>query len=173
MRALLQGTRDHLRQQLGLDDRTCEVTFNGQPPPWAGEEWWSVYQRAWRGNHGDYDLDEYYDLEVCYTRRLNGIVPWDRAGVQLLLKYPDGIYARVESARVKLHLNYDLMALANDLIEDPANKFVEPYKVSGIGPPTPQRASWFHAKAGSKDAGISMTISLSPARRVQTISSMT
>lgn len=177
MRALLQATRDHLRSMLGLEQTTCEVMFSGQPPPWAGEEFWAVHQRSWIGDHGDQDIDEKYGVDVTYSRRLNGIVPWDRAGVELLLKTPGGIYHRVEDGRVKLHKNYDLMNLANSLIDAVAegrtNGFEEPYLLATVSNPQPQRATWFHGKPGSKEAGISMVISLNPARRLQELPDMT
>lgn len=175
MGALLQGTRDHLRSTLGLDQDTCEVMFSGKPPPWAGEEFFAVHQRSWMGDHGDYDIDEKYGVDVTYTRRLNGIVPWDRAGVELLLKKPGGVYQRVEAARTKLHKNYVLMNLANSLIdavaEGKTNGFEEPYLLASVSNPQPQNPSWFHGRGG-KDAGISMVISLNPARRLQRLEDM-
>lgn len=176
MRALLQATRDHLRGQLELDDRSCEVMFDGRPPPWCGEEFFSVHQRSWRGNHGDQDIDELYGLDVTYTRRLNGMVPWDRTGVALLLKTPDGVYERVEAARVKLHKSYTVMNAANllipALVAGDTNGFEEPYLLATLDTPRAEGPRWFRGK-GTKDCAIVMAIHLEPARRLQELTAMT
>jgi hypothetical protein len=170
MYALLRATRDHLRDQLALREGACEVMFSGKPPAIAGEEFWAVHQRSWRGQHGDGDLDELYGVDVTCTRRFSGFAPWDRQGLAILLETNGGLYRRVERARVSLHKSYVLMATANALIEGfgvTVNGFEEPYLLASVGNPEPKGANWFHGKGGKGDAGIAMTISLAPARRLQ------
>lgn len=173
MRALLNGLRIHLKDKLSLGDESVAVMFSGQPPAWAGESFWSIWQRGWTARNGDYDLDEFFEANVTLTRRFNGYAPWDRQGVELLLEENNGMYARVERARVLIHQNHELRVLVNTFIPDPANKFVEPFQLASVGPPEPKGATWFHGRGAKGDAGIAMTIALAPMRRVQTIESMT
>lgn len=168
--SIVRAAVAHLRTQLSLDVYTCDETDDGKPTPSAGPVFYGVHPGEWR-NSADDSLDETYGVLVTITMRLD--VPWDRAGPELLGKATTGLAARCAALRVKVHSSYTLMDLANTLIADPANKFVEPLRFTDGGRRARRGGDWWIASGKEKYAGYSQTMTFGRARRVQLISEMT
>lgn len=171
--------RDRLRQLasaggLGYDATNCEVGFDGQPPPFAGEWFVMVHPGEWSGRDIE-GLEESIGCQVTVTVR-SAKVPRDRQGTNALTG-PTGqsLDARLEAIRALLHLDYGMVDLANATITASANGFVEPLRFRDGGKPEPKGPEWFHAdlEGGSPPVGLAQTLAFGGAVRIQTKESET
>lgn len=192
--ALLMGVRDHLRSNenggLGLKEYECEVMPDGEPPEDAGDIYVAIHPSQWtQQNQAGTALDELFGIQITLSARARQI-PGHRWGPDLLCKpregtWSGGVYARAEAIRAALHVNYtptltlasgliDVAALAN---QTTANGFDgEPLFFRGCSPPVKRRATWWGAVDAPPDegcpyAGLTLTLSFDPCRRVQDIAS--
>lgn len=170
--ALLLATRDHLRSELGLDATTCEVTADGRPFPFSGMVFYAVHLSSWRNDWCEGAFDEVFGVAVTITKR-TARVPQSKVGRAVLVKEQSGLLKLAAAVRLKVHLNYTLMGLANDAIGDgvDANGFREPLLFRSVSVPQAQNANWFAARGESSqktsDAGMSVTVQFDGARRLQ------
>lgn len=114
--ALTLATRDTLQQAFNLTADSCEVGFDGQPKPTAGQRYLAVFPGSWGGVSDDNDLSEDYGVNVTVSMRL-GTAPKDRWGIEVWAKAQVGLEAVCRQIAVKVHKNYDLMNLANQYIQ--------------------------------------------------------
>jgi hypothetical protein len=191
MAALLLGVCDHLKSDanggIQLPEKDCEVMPTGQPPPDAGDFFAAVHPGSWRNqNDAGTCLDELFAFSVTVSARCRK-VPLRRWGRDLLCREKSGtleggLYARAEAIRAALHGNYaptttrgrsiiDLQQSANDLEPEPI--------LMGQGAEPVMRApSWWWGTESPPDegfpyAGLSVTLTFMPVRRVQDIASQT
>lgn len=182
---LLQAVRDHLRETLNLNESECEMTFDGQPFPIAGEQFIAVWPGDWAGNQSeDADLTEVYGAMVTVTRRL-GYSPEDRWGPEVWAKANKGVEAVCRRVIVNLHgeqNNAAILNRANSLLPAPADGgtywgFSEKLVFRGGGRPEKKGASWFSARdkrtGRQANVGIAQTLAFFGAKRVQDERAMT
>lgn len=177
MRALLTAVRNRLRAAitdvppgLGYETRQCEVGWDGQPPPMAGQVFVAVHPGSIT-SQSDQAMDEYYDLTVTLSMRL-GQFPVDRWGERSLILSDTGLYARAEAIRALLHMNYPVQDAANAIIGAQDNGFVETIRYLGMGALREQGPDWWWAESEQQTeapVGLSVEIRLGKARRVQVV----
>jgi hypothetical protein len=160
--ALAMAARDILRTAMAWDANTCELMFDGQPPPMAGQLFAAVHPGDWRGQDIE-GLQEVFGFMVTVTRRAS-YAPVDRGAVELWAKASVGLEAICRNA-------------ANAYIGAGANGFVVPPRLRDGGKPQDRGPEWFWAEGEGKGklapAGISQTLTFGGAERYQTIESMT
>lgn len=193
--ALLIGVADHLTQggNFGLTRDDCEIMADGMPPEKSGPFFTAIHPASWRQtNDSGTALDEQFAFEITISARGRGL-PIRQWGRDLLCQQSrggtgGGLYARAEFIRAALHVKYQPLARANSLIDiaarfttteepgdPPANGFdPEPIFFSGGALPIKRRPDWWGgteepAEGGSPWAGLSLTISFQPVRRVQDV----
>lgn len=179
MRALLLATRARLRATvllggLAYENGQCEIGWDGQPPPMAGQVFVAVHPGAVRSDH-DLSLRETVALDLTLSMKTGGL-PVDRYGEQSVVLATTGIYARAEAIRALLHMNYTVLNDANAgqsySIGASDNGFVEPLKFLSMTPPQERGPEWFWGESefsGDAPAGLSITLSFGNAVRVQVI----
>lgn len=174
--------RDHLQNIFGVDRNSCDVGFDGQPKPVAGELYIAVYPGTWQGDHGAHDLDEYFGVNVTVSRRL-GAVPMDRWGSDILDKALDGLEAVCRQINQAIHKNYTLMQIANSVylgnVSAPPSPFAifsEVLSFNSAGNPELKGPDWFSAPDLASEfeqtwaySGVAQTLAYVRARRTQQI----
>ncbi|MFO0801483.1 MAG: hypothetical protein U0804_28795 [Gemmataceae bacterium] len=178
LRAMLQATRDAIRETLHLDKTGCQVTADGRPDPMCGQEFWAVHPGGASNTANNY-LDERCDLQVTLTVR-TGWAAQDRIGEEAILQAVDGLMAKAERVRSLLHQEYPVMDRANALIPGTAeycelrggtptvNGFVEPLRFQSMTYLGPKGLDWFWAEGVSDDTtGLAVQLSFTAARRLQ------
>jgi len=182
-RALALAVRNYLRTQVPLKDEECEIMFDGQPPPMAGQRFASVWHAEWQAEDVE-AIDEYFGLNVTVSVR-TAYAPMDR-GVFPLLADQQGLDLDhlVRKIMTAIHLDAPgnpagdaILNAANVIINaEPtgaANGFIEPLRFRGGSAIEPKGSEWFGAEPDSGVVGIAQTIHFGGARRVQNIESMT
>jgi hypothetical protein len=170
--ALLIATRNWVRDNLDLDESTCDVMPGPEPPAACGERFFSIYGRAWRP--GDFDLnrgiDEYYDIAIAVTFRSTW-APKDKHAENIFLAQSEGLEEALREL-LPIHQNIELMTAANNRIIG-SNKIIEPLRWKGSDAmPTPVGPAWFSSRGESQDAGYVMEITFGDARRKQTLANL-
>lgn len=192
VRALLLGLRDHLCSptpfstlptatvDTGLGFKRgseCEVMPDGQPAPMSGEFFVAIWEATWNGNSTEC-LDENIGVRITVTKRLPR-VPFDRIGPEIMAKATVGLLSLAEAIRASVHLNYvGVMARVNAYIANEsrlvasngvgqANGFVEPLFFQDGSGTEKKSGAWFWADEQERLAGITKTLTMNPARRVQ------
>ena len=176
--ALCLAVKARLQSVLTWDDNTCDVMFDGQPKPMAGELFVAVWPGSWTTNDIE-GLDEYFGVNVTVTRKF-GYSPKDRGGTELWTKAVMGMEALLNRIKVALHHDVGgdaIMAAANAIINATSthNGFIEPLRFRNGGRPELKGPDWFEATPegeGWSIAGVAQTMMFDRARRVQTIESM-
>lgn len=156
MDALLWAVKARLQAALGLDDNSCDVTPDGQPPPFDGEWFFAVHAGGSRNASPQaHRVEEYFGLSVTVTRR-SSYAPSDRHGPEVIAKRKEGLLARARKAAAAVHGSYTVLNAANGLIDEDQGAaqdgFVEPLLLSGISRPGAQTAHWFWAEGGGGHA---------------------
>lgn len=172
----------HLTSAMTLSDNGTEIdsVMGGQPHPRAGNVFFGVHSGYWSGKFQmDACLDE--EMEVVITLSLRGThVPGDRWGGSLLDVDEDGLDFLTRLAIVRIHENWDVMNIANDLLQLQSNHylggavsiFAEPLHFAGCDEPTARDAGWWHGAPQTnsmKPEGVSQSIRFAGARRIQTM----
>ena len=189
--ALCQAVRDVIQAGLTIngsspDANTCEVGFDGQPKPSAGQVYIAVHMGGFNRLEGDYDLDEGHDVYVTVTYRL-GVAPKDRFGVEIWAKATSGLDALCRSIITLLHHNQNVRIYANHgksySIGDTGggpDGFYTPLRFASAGKPQYRDYSWFTAlppkdlkESDYEKCGVSQELRFGKANRCQTISGMT
>ena len=178
LRAMLQATRDAIRESLHLDKTGCQVTADGRPDPMCGQEFWAVHPGG-TSNRAINHLDESIDILVTLTQRI-GVYPQDRIGEEAVLHAVDGLMARAEAVRALVHMTYDLLHGANRLIPGTTeycethggtprvNGFVTPPMFQSMTYLGPKGREWFWAEGVADDTtGLAVQLSFTAARRLQ------
>lgn len=175
--ALLRAVRTRLQALFEVNQTGCDVMFDGQPPPVMGEQFIAIHPGNWTAKNGDYDLDEYYGVQVTITRRL-GAAPQDRGGTELWLKATEGIEAVARKIIVGdgttlngLHRNGDVLREANTALGTTVNTFFETLYFLDGGRPVLKLEDWFSAEEMGTgkyaNAGVAQTLTFGQARRLQ------
>lgn len=173
-RALLLAVRDYLRSSVNLADDECEVMFDGQPMPMAGERFVSVWPGDWSARDIE-GLDEEYGINITVTRRVT-YAPADRVVAPLTGTDAQALDQLLEAIRAKLHLDSQgdkVLNAANTIIGTGSNGFVEPLRFRHGSRPEPKGPDWFSADGESEVSGLAQTLTFGGARRLQTIESET
>jgi len=160
--------RDHLQSELGLTERVISVQEDGQPPPSAGDVYYTVHPMAWLPQTGDPAdvLDELYEIGVTVTQRTPQF-PRDRRMENAYLKALVGLEKRCRAVMLALHLNYDVIASANILME--GESLCELLRWRGTDArPTVVDGTWFFA-AEDAASGQYMEVRFGGARRIQRV----
>jgi hypothetical protein len=180
MFALLQATRDRLRQRLGLDKSTCRVMHSARPAITCGDTFFSVFGLSWSPGDPDLNrgLDEYYGVGVCLTCR-TAYIPSDDQAEEAYIKLGSSMEEMIRRAVIEIHQNISLMQAANSLLGSSLNKIIEPLRwQGGDAQPVEVGAQWFGAAyrpdtdQGEDFAGLTLTANFGQARRVQTFANM-
>jgi hypothetical protein len=177
--ALALATRDTIQTVTGLDANSCEVGFDGQPKPGAGQVYYAIHCPGWNGISGDFDLHESYQVAVTITLRM-GWAPQDRWGIEVWLAANTGLDALVRQVIVACHKNYKLINSANAgkdySIGVGSAGFVTPLWFLSAGAVQLKGAKWFSAedappKNGVQTAqsGVAQEIRFGKAERCQAI----
>jgi len=166
--AYADAVKQTIQTLFNVDDASCDVMFDGQPKPSAGQWFYAVHPGSWTAQGEDYDLDEKIDIQVTVTRRL-GDTPQDLGGIAVWKKYLEPRCRQIVGA---IHFNYDVMNLANSLITAGSDEFHKPVIFTGAaGTPQLKGPDWFTAitpDAGTTaDAGVCLTLRFSGAERTQ------
>lgn len=171
--ALCQATRDALLTAFKLTESSCQVKFDGQPDPDAGELFLAIHPLGWNAVDGDYDLHEGYQVGVTLTMR-TAVAPKDRRGVALWLPQDGGLDSLCRLAIKTIHQSQAVRAAANDIAKSD-NAIFKPLFFRSVSLPTPRNADWFSAdaeKATDRDCGVSQTITFGNCERGESISDM-
>ena len=176
--AVCLAARDRIRSYLSLGEDSCEVGFDGQPKPMAGQLYVAVHPASWTGTDNDYELEEIIAVNVTVTMRL-GSSPKDRWGVAVWTKQDDGLDAVCRKVIVALHMNYaDVMNVANTTyITTARDGFYHPLKFRDGGLPRYVDHHWFSAAEPESqyqvaEAGVAQTLTFGALARFQTIGGM-
>lgn len=179
--ALAMAVRNYLRMTVPLTDSECEIMFDGQPPPVAGERFVAIWHGDWTGNDVE-GLDENFGLNITVSRR-TAYAPIDRGFVPLLAdEQGQDLDHLVRQILRRIHLDAPgnpagdaILNAANALItaEGTASGFCEPLRFRSGGRIEPKGAEWFGAEPDSGIVGIAQTLLFNGARRTQGIESMT
>lgn len=168
--ALLQATRDTLRQTIGIRETDCDVQPKGQPTAIAGQVYIGLFGLDWHNETPSMmsGIDELYGVGAMVTIRIAQI-PVDRFGGDAYIKPLIGLEAWCRKVMVAVHQNYDLMNLANSLIPDHPNLLEQPLFWSDTQPePELQDETWFRSNpkdSGPTVCGMSMLVRFVDARR--------
>lgn len=173
---LAQAVRDTLQTAFSLTASSCEVSFDGQPKPSAGELYLAVHPGAWTKAEGDYDLDEEYTIGVTVTIRM-GFAPKDRWGIEVWAASTDGLDKRVRQVIVAVHHNQAIRQLASTRLFQGEKYFVTPLQLLRVDPPKLQNWSWFSASPPEREgqiaeSGVSQTVWFGKCRRCQSVDNM-
>lgn len=169
--ALLVAVRDQIREICGYKPHECNIEYDEVPPAIAGEVYVVVMPGGWQPGEnnakGGGVLDEIYSVDVSVIMRATRI-PRDKTR-DLYLDLLDGLNVRVKAIRAAVHFNLEVMAAANENLEDSsALPFIETLKFSGMDRrPRLVGAEVFGDKPGERRAGLARTINFSGARRIQ------
>lgn len=173
--ALLKGVRARIQAVLGIDNAKCDIRFDGMPPASCGELFIAVHPGQWTGTNIEGRQDN-VGVEITVTRRTE-YAPFDRAVDPMMeaLESLDIIVSRIIAA---LHINYEVLNVANAVLDATAGTHVNGYDVplrfSVAGRPIRRRGDWFSSDIPSTGhEGVSRTISMENARRFQTVESQT
>lgn len=194
--ALLLSCQDRFQNTFGLTSSNVGIQIDGKPPPFGGELYLALHQQGFQNNDRiGQSLDETYGFNLTITLR-TGAIPLDRVNAELLTKLVTGLNAKVDMARVAIHMNYDPIlkdtggaygtgagqvwagGKAWSLLPT-VNGFVEPLRFYNATAPQWKYADWFWAVEEQGDSmvrmpcGLVVTLSFGGARRVQTIESQT
>jgi hypothetical protein len=176
--ALLRAVKARLQNVLEMTDKECNIMYGGQPPPAAGQRYVAIHEGGWKFDPQDvdYGTSETFGVKVTVTWRV-AHAPLDKIGSDIIQKAVTGMEPMLREINAALHQNYaDVMNEANDLIEDPNDKFVEPLWAYGPDGPTQIKgAGWFYAEPGeeSEQVGVARTLVFDGAKRIQAIATMT
>ena len=171
--ALLQATRDTLRASLSLPPSECDVRPGGQPPPTFGQRYVAVYGVSWANQTPTMQagIDELYGVAAMVTLR-TAQIPVDRLGGEAYIRPLIGIEALCRRVMVAVHMNYDLMNLANSFIPNATHLFIQPLFWSATdAEPELRDETWVWAKPQEGKApticAMTMEIRFADARRPQ------
>lgn len=177
MQALKVATRDAIiGAGLGYTIQTCNLMFEGKPPPNCGAVFLAVHGGTIQDTARD-SLDELYSVIITLTMRVS--IPYDRGGTDLLAKAESGADERLRKLRAKLKHKYTgLLSTANAAILASAGAgetvygFSEPFTNSQIEQPRIVGSDWLHGDPNSTECGIAQNLVLSGARRLQPLELM-
>lgn len=174
--ALEQATLNALRNELGYTDRTSGRTFQGHPPPLAGNVFASVWWPGRRQSLSRTCLDEVQGVYVTLTLRL--VKPFDR-----WIEHVDDLERRCNAVRALLHndtLTYDICRAAAvlavyDTDDTRPIGFREALMFEGLDDYEVVGPDWFHGHVDGKsqDVGLKQTVRCGKARRLQAIATAT
>lgn len=176
--ALLQAARDTLRSEISLQPIECDVRPGPQPPPVFGQRYVALYATRWVNLTPTMTagVDEGYSIAATVTLR-TGSIPIDRLGGDLYIRALTGIEALCRQVMVAVHMNYDLMNLANSFLPDASNKLEQPlFWESCDAEPELRDESWVWAKPQDGQApttcALTMEVRFGDARRTQSFENM-
>ena len=180
MAALLDGVHSHIKTALTLTDDHVAVSFNGQPPPFSGQYFITVHPGEVI-NGQDEMREDYYSVYVTVTYR-TPYAPLDRQGQDVIRKTSENIYKTCDAIAAAIHGKYAHITVANALISDLQNKFIEPLRFRGYSGLEERASDWFWSdddgtRLGERksislnlsNSGFSVTISFADACRIQTL----
>ena len=179
MASLLGAVEARVRQLTGLTEKNVGVQDSGEPPAFAGQDYYAIHPGAITNQH-DEALDKHYECFITITRK-SQVIPDDRIGKELVGdgRNPDSLTTTAEKLANLLHSDYIVLQNANDgeaySIGAAQNGFVEPLRFRHATKPERKGPAWFGAAKGqgpaSRAAGYAITLRLADARRVQVIGS--
>lgn len=165
---LLQAVRDVLRTAFSLTEADCQVTADGRPDPACGQVFLAVHPGTSDNAARNY-LDERVSFFVTITYR-TGYTPQDRIGEAVLIDPQAGLLRFASRVKAALHMQYDVLAAANALIDgfdDTTNGFVEPPGYRSAVYLGPQGANWFWGEGVADDTtGLAVQLTFDGARRI-------
>lgn len=160
---------------LGLTRRDSGLTpIGGMPPAMMGERYVGVRigsRTTGRVTHG---LEEHYSAIVTVSYRINGRVPFDRLGPDLMEAASFGFDDLVDAVRRCIHLDhYDgrVIRRANNAMPDTMAPFTTGLEFLGDEDPVPVDGSWFGAD-GDRHCGIVQNLRFGKCSRCQNIESL-
>lgn len=169
MSSLLLAVRDHLRANLSLDARDCEVMEDERPAPKIGKKYfYSVHPLEW--TPGDlspdtYVLDESFGVSVSVSCRISGS-PRDMRMSSLYLRQTSGLAVRLRNVALKVDQNYVLLVAA-DVYFGTAGSFIEPLNWIGSDhKPRVVEGKFFGADEKVLEAGLVMETRFTGARMI-------
>ncbi len=167
--AMMPAFRDITKKLMSLNANECEITPEGKPFPSSGDRFFAVHCSPFSGR-SDLTLDELFSVNL--TISLKGThIAYDRWGPELLARKTTGLlwYAGLLSS--KLHMNYEMMDLANSLILEftTQNGYEVPLQFKNADVPTIRGGDWWLAEANEPRMGMSITLYFGDANRIQTI----
>lgn len=175
--AVCKAVRNTLQAEFNLNADSCEVGFDGQPKPSAGEKYFAVHPLGWTGLPQDWDLGEEYQMAVTVTLRL-GFAPRDRWGIAVWLAEDEGMETLIRQVITVIHHNQTLRLLAVNLQKAPGGgNILTPLQFIRVDAPVMRDYDWFTAVAPENrnqtdQCGVSQTIVFGKCQRVQSIPDM-
>ena len=143
--ALLPAVADAIRSAAGLDQRECNIQPDDQPPPgMTGTRYVAICGGYWNpGIPVNDGLTEEFGVNVTATIRLNAI-PLDRRTNNLYLEHLRAIEPLVRRIIVAVHLNWDIIHAADNVLGSTANPFTSPFTLQSCDArPRMVGAEWF------------------------------
>lgn len=174
--AVRTRVRDWLRDNRGISQWTdCDLTYKGQPPAACGEQFIGIAERPATNRARD-SWEEFFGVIVVVTRRLP-FAPWDRWIEEVVDKTRSGLRKIARELALLLHSDYTTMNAANVIIlaehggvegdTDDVYGFCEPLFHEGTSDCELRGPSWFHGAGQGNDAGMSITVQMGGAKRLQ------
>jgi IPT/TIG domain len=171
---MLKAVRDNFRADpngyppgLGLSVVQCECMEDGHPPERCGEYFYSIHPGS-RRNASNTNQDLIYEIMVTISQRVN--VAFDRIGTDMLLDLQEGIEILGQNIAQYVHLNYNLMNMANatilSLAAGTVYGFSEPLRFMGDDGAHLVGADWFDADPSDPVCGITIALRFGEARRL-------
>jgi hypothetical protein len=167
--SLLYGVATFIRQKytynnLPINETVCDVMPDGRPPPVFGELFISVHPGGSRGNSQEV-LWSIHAINVTVTLR-TGKSTNDRVGTHDMIKKSLGILEITTKLTKMIHMNYQILQIANSYIDDPANKWAEPLRFNTSPSPRMVGKEWLQVEEGT-DLAIVHNINFSEAVLVE------
>ena len=167
--SLLLATKKFLIDNIKLGNKAitesiCNVMPDGRPPPGFGELFISIHPGGFRGTSYEI-LYAVHSINITITQKIDGS-PQDITGLQnVVLKYR-GIEEIAQKLIEVLIMNYELLSIADSLIEGEVNKWVEPLRFNNASAPRIVGSEWLRSER-ARESAIIQTITLGDAVRIQ------
>jgi hypothetical protein len=130
--SLLIATCDHLQARLSLPEGSLGVCPDARPDPTCGQEFIAIYgiDNVPATSDSNVSLDTYYAISVAVTRRIN-YIPYNSRSRAAYLRDVKAMEDRLDQITALIHVNFDLMGIANSYINRTSHRIVEPFRWQG------------------------------------------
>ncbi len=167
--ALLQSTRNFIRRNLDyrktfpLKTLQIEIMPDGRPAPSSGEFFLSIHDGGFRGLSEEY-LHFSHTVNITLTLK-TGSIPIDKY-TEFLVNMSYGLNSIAKWLAKNIHLNYEIITEANNLIVEEAksrevtevNQFIEPLRFSSSSPARIVSGEWFHSSSNQGEIGLVQSV---------------
>jgi len=174
--ACLEAVRDHLRKEVPLRNKECDIEGSGEPTQGTGQFYVAIHPTSWGPPGGggglphptDYGLREVYGLSCTISRRTSKSPPGS-VTPNFFLNSTKSMEKLARKIMVLIHQNYQLLQRINELADD-WDQMATPLQWVGTdAAPTPRGQEWFSEDSPNapSQTGLSLEVRFASAERIQ------